>query len=152
MIEDHGTSLLEGPVGLAYNSLKELTDAGGKASFRNLVSLRKHVNDSLMFGAGTQGTKQLNSIKGLLDNMLDSDDILARIVPTEDLTKVDIDILAAAAKLRKTANDDYRKGISRFEDLSNIGVIRSIQDLKAFGDVTPRAISDRFFTKVVKPD
>ena len=152
MIEDHGTSLLEGSVGLAYNSLKELTDKGGKASFRNLVSLRKHVNDSLMFGAGTQGTKQLNSIKGLLDTMLDGDDILKSLVPTAKLSKTDIDMLSAAGKLRKTANDDYRKGISKYEELSNLGVIRSIQDLKAFGDATPRAISDRFFTKVVKPD
>ena len=152
MIEDHGTSLLEGSVGLAYNSLKELTDKGGKASFRNLVSLRKHVNDSLMFGAGTQGTKQLNSIKGLLDTMLSSDDILKSLVPTAKLSKTDIDMLSAAGQLRKTANDDYRKGISKYEELSNLGVIRSIQDLKAFGDATPRAISDRFFTKVVKPD
>ena len=60
MIEDHGTSLLEGSVGLAYNSLKEFNaKSEGKASFRNLVSLRKHVNDSLMFGAGTQGTKAI---------------------------------------------------------------------------------------------
>ena len=154
MIEDHGTSLLEGSVGLAYNSLKELTDAGGKASFRNLVSLRKHVNDSLMFGAGTQGTKQLNSLKGLLDNMLDSDDIINRLVlPTDiNLPPNTRKILAKAAKLRKTANDNYRKGISRFEDLSNIGVIRSIQDLKAFGDAGPQAISDGFFSKVIKPD
>jgi hypothetical protein len=150
MIEDHGTSLLEGSVGLAYNSLKELTDQGGKASFRNLVSLRKHVNDSLMFGAGTQGTRQLNSLKGLLDNMLDKDDILSNL--TGRLSEDDLNILGQAAKLRKLANDDYRKGISRFEDLSNLGVIRSIQDLKAFGDTSPRAISDQFFTKVVRPD
>tara|TARA_R110002124_G_scaffold286413_1_gene467265 strand:- start:40 stop:3090 length:3051 start_codon:yes stop_codon:yes gene_type:complete len=153
MIEDHGTSLLEGPVGLAYNALKEFgAKSEGRASFRNLVSLRKHVNDSLMFGAGTQGTRQLNSIKGLLDNMLDSDDILQSISFTGRLTPDEVKILAGAADLRKTANDNYRKGISRFEDLSNIGVIRSIQDLKAFGDATPRAISDRFFTKVVQPD
>tara|TARA_R110000803_G_scaffold38019_1_gene82062 strand:- start:38 stop:3109 length:3072 start_codon:yes stop_codon:yes gene_type:complete len=153
MIEEHSTSLLEGPVGLAYNALTEFgAKSEGRASFRNLVSLRKHVNDSLMFGAGTQGTKQLDSVKGLIDNMLDGENILDAMTFTGRLSTEDAGFLSSAAKMRKIANDEYRKGITKFEDVSRLGVIGEIKNLKKLSDAGPREISDKFFSKVVQKD
>jgi len=148
--EDFGDTLLEGPVGTAYKSLKEFSkNQQGKASFRNIVNLRKNVNDELMFGSSTAGTKQLEEIRSALDNMLDDKTILDNIsglLPEEQI------IVQNASKLRLKQQDQYKKGIKRFEDLSRLGVIKSINELKSFGDADPTAIADRFFKKVVKND
>ena len=124
MIEEHSTALLEGPIGLAHKALVDFSANGeGRASFRNLVSLRKHVNDSLMFGAGTQGTKQLTSVKGLIDDMLDDQGIPLQMEFTgAKILPENADILAEAAKIRKIANSEYRKGISKYEKVSRLGL------------------------------
>ena len=141
---------MEGPVGTAYDALKGFQkNQQGKASFKNLVNLRKNVNDELMFGSSTAGTKQLDEIKSALDTMLNDDTILNGVT---GLNKTDKGLLVDAAKRRLTQQNMYKEGIKRFEELSNIGVIKSINGLKSFGDASPREISDKFFKKVVQND
>ena len=148
--EDFGRALLEGPVGTAYDALKGFQkNQQGKASFKNLVNLRKNVNDELMFGSSTAGTKQLDEIKGALDTMLNDATILDGVT---GLNKTDKGLLVSAAKRRLTQQNMYKDGIKRFEELSNIGVIKSINGLKAYGDTSPREISDQFFKKVIQND
>ncbi len=149
--EDFGRTLLEGPVGTAYDALKGFQkNQQGKASFKNLVNLRKNVNDELMFGSSTAGTKQLQEIRGALDTMLSDETILNGV--TGLTRKADKDLLVQAAKLRLTQQGVYKKGIQRFEDLSNIGVIKSINGLKSLAETSPREISDKFFKKVIQND
>ncbi len=148
--EDFGRALLEGPVGTAYDALKGFQkNQQGKASFKNLVNLRKNVNDELMFGSSTAGTKQLDEIKSALDTMLNDATILDGVT---GLKEADKSLLQQAAKRRLTQQNMYKEGIKRFEELSNIGVIKSINGLKSFGDASPREISDKFFKKVVQND
>ena len=148
--ENFGRTLLEGPVGTAFDALKGFQkNQQGKASFQNLVNLRKNVNDELMFGSSTAGTKQLDEIKGALDTMLNDKTILDGVT---GLNKTDKLLLQQAAKRRLTQQNMYKDGIKRFEELSNIGVIKSINGLKAFGDASPREISDKFFKKIVQND
>jgi len=148
--ENFGRALLEGPVGTAFDALKGFQkNQQGKASFKNLVNLRKNVNDELMFGSSTAGTKQLDEIKGALDTMLNDATILDGVT---GLNKTDKGLLVSAAKRRLTQQNMYKDGIKRFEELSNIGVIKSINGLKAFGDASPREISDKFFKKVIQND
>jgi len=148
--ENFGRALLEGPVGTAFDALKGFQkNQQGKASFKNLVNLRKNVNDELMFGSSTAGTKQLDEIKGALDTMLNDATILDGVT---GLNKTDKGLLVSAAKRRLTQQNMYKDGIKRFEELSNIGVIKSINGLKAYGDTSPREISDQFFKKVIQND
>ena len=149
--EDFGRALLEGPVATAYDALKGFQkNQQGRASFKNLVNLRKNVNDELMFGSSTAGTKQLQDIRGALDTMLDDETILKSVTGLSK--KADKDLLVQAAKLRLTQQGVYKKGIQRFEDLSSIGVIKSINGLKSLAETSPREISDKFFKKVIQND
>jgi hypothetical protein len=147
-LEDAGNiELLDPAVAVAYRTVNSYNN--GMASFRNLARLRKEVNDNLFFNPGlsTEGGKQLSTLRGILDNMLDSDDILnnlrANILPNER------SVLANAAKQRNFAISQYKEGIKRFEELSQLGIIRSINELKG---ESPRVVADKFFSRVVKPD
>lgn len=147
-LEDAGNiELLDPSVQTVLRTVRGYKD--NKASFRNLARLRKEVNDNRLFNPGisTEGGKQLDTLNGILNNMLDEEDILTRM--RANITQAERQTLASAAKQRKFAIDAYREGIQRFEKLSRLGVIRSINDLKG---EEPRVIADRFFSRVVKPD
>jgi hypothetical protein len=76
--ETSGLTLLPDELKIVRSALG---DFGDRASFRNLASLRKNVNDNLFFnpGVGTEASKQLTKVREILDAMLDGDNIIDSI-------------------------------------------------------------------------
>ncbi|MEL0015718.1 MAG: hypothetical protein VW715_10930 [Rhodospirillales bacterium] len=130
-----------------------LRGAKGNASFKEMANLRKSINDSLYFGGNvsTKARPILENIRGQIDTMMDGTNILDDIrVNTVGLTADEKQIIKAAADQRNFAIKEFRKGMSRFDDLSKFGIIRSVRDLQAFDGYEPRAVADRFFDKAIK--
>jgi hypothetical protein len=146
--ETSGLTLLPDELKIVRSALG---DFGDRASFRNLASLRKNVNDNLFFnpGVGTEASKQLTKVREILDAMLDGDNIIDSISLSGRVTPADKTILKKAADQRWDAIKKYKEGITRFEKLQDTGIIKSINGLKG---ESPRAIADQFFTKVIRPD
>lgn len=127
----------------------------GNASFTEMANLRKAINDSLYFGGNvsTKARGVLEGLRGQIDTMMDGKNILDDIrVNTAGLLPEEKQILKSAASQRKFAMDEFRKGMGRFEKLSDLGVIRSVRDLQGFDGYEPKAIADQFFSKVIKDD
>jgi hypothetical protein len=146
--EKSGLTLLPDELKIVRSALG---DFGDRASFRNLASLRKNVNDNLFFnpGVGTEASKQLTKVREILDAMLDGDNIIDSISLSGRVTPAEKTILKQAANQRWDAIKKYKEGITRFEKLQDTGIIKSINGLKG---ESPRAIADQFFTKVIRPD
>jgi hypothetical protein len=146
--EKSGLTLLPDELKIVRSALG---DFGDRASFRNLASLRKNVNDNLFFnpGVGTEASKQLTKVREILDAMLDGDNIIDSISLSGRVTPAEKTILKQAADQRWDAIKKYKEGITRFEKLQDTGIIKSINGLKG---ESPRAIADQFFTKVIRPD
>jgi hypothetical protein len=146
--ETSGLTLLPDELKIVRSALG---DFGDRASFRNLASLRKNVNDNLFFnpGVGTEASKQLTKVREILDAMLDGDNIIDSISLSGRVTPADKTILKQAADQRWDAIKKYKEGITRFEKLQDTGIIKSINGLKG---ESPRAIADQFFSKVIRPD
>ena len=128
---------------------------GNKMSFSDMATMRKAINDSLYFG-GPISTKAANTLKGMqsqIDDMMDGANILDDIrVGTGDLTIDEKNILKAAAKQRKFAISEFRKGMQKYEKLSDLGIIRSVKNLREVDGYGPKETSDRFYDKIVKAD
>jgi hypothetical protein len=146
--EKSGLTLLPDELKIVRSALG---DFGDRASFRNLASLRKNVNDNLFFnpGVGTEASKQLTKVREILDAMLDGDNIIDSISLSGRVTPAEKTILKQAADQRWDAIKKYKEGVLRFEKLQDTGIIKSINGLKG---ESPRAIADQFFSKVIRPD
>ena len=158
-LDDYMTEMrnLADPAAREIDTFLKTTNADG-ATFRDMSNLRKSINDSLYFG-GNVSTKARGVLEGLrnqIDDMMDTRKI-------EDMIDVnalrggkqgikDLENLQQAAKLRKDAMADYRKGIQRFEKLADLRLVRSVRDLARLDGYEPRAISDRFVDNVIKGD
>jgi hypothetical protein len=147
-ISESGITLLADELKIVKSALR---DFGGNASFRNLASLRKSVNDNLFFNPklATKAAQQLNIVRDQLDIMLSGDDIIKSISPSSLASTETKAALKEAAIQRKFSMDLFKKGIKPFEELQSNGIIKSIQGLKG---VSPSAIADQFFTKIIKTD
>ena len=143
-LETSGPTLLPDELKIVRSALG---DFGDMASFRNLATLRKTVNDNLFFNPvlKTDARKQLTKVREILDAMLDGDNIIDSI----RLTPENKNILKEAANQRWNAIKKYKEGITRFEKLQDAGIIKSINGLKG---ENPRAIADQFFTNIIRPD
>ena len=148
---------LADPAAKEIDIFLKTTNAEG-ATFKDLTNLRKSINDSLYFG-GNVSTKAfgvLESLRGQIDDMMDTRKI-ADMIDVNALRggkqgAKDLLNLEQAAKLRKKAMSDYRKGIQRFEKLAQLRLVRSVRDLSKLDGNEPRAISDRFVDNVIKGD
>jgi len=123
----------------------------GMLSFENMAQLRKTVNDNLFFNPSisTQGAKDLRRVRRVLDDMLDPANIT---ISAPSLRGTDAArIFEQAEILRNKAISAYRDGFKRFDELSNIGIIRSVNQLKQTENSAAK-ITDKFFEKVVQPD
>ena len=91
-----------------------------------MAQLRKTVNDNLFFNPSisTQGAKDLRRVRRVLDDMLDPANIT---ISAPSLRGTDAArIFEQAETLRNKAISAYRDGFKRFDELSNIGIIRSV--------------------------
>ena len=144
---------LADPAATEIDKFLKTTNAEG-ATFRDLSNLRKSINDSLYFG-GNVSTKAfgvLESLRGAIDDMMDTRLIENMIDPNALRGTADLKNLKLAAKKRKIAMANYREGIQRFEKLAQLRLIRSVRDLQRLDGYEPRAISDRFVDNVIKGD
>jgi len=146
---------LADPAAQQIDVFMRLAQDGNKMSFSDMAILRKGINDTLYFG-GPISTKAANVLDGMrtqIDDMMDGVNILDDIrVGTGQLTPDEKNILKAAAKQRNFAINDYRKGMQRFEKLSDFGIIRNVKDLKEADGYGPKAIADQFFNRIVRDD
>ena len=123
---------LADPAATEIDKFLKTTNAEG-ATFRDLSNLRKSINDSLYFG-GNVSTKAfgvLESLRGTIDDMMDTRLIENMIDPNALRGTADLQNLKLAAKKRKIAMTNYREGIQRFEKLSRLRLIRSVRDLQS---------------------
>jgi len=144
---------LADPAATEIDKFLKTTNAEG-ATFRDLSNLRKSINDSLYFG-GNVSTKAfgvLESLRGTIDDMMDTRLIENMIDPNALRGTADLQNLKLAAKKRKIAMANYREGIQRFEKLAQLRLIRSVRDLQRLDGYEPKAISDRFVDNVIKGD
>lgn len=146
---------LADPAAQQIDLFMRLAQDGNKMSFSDMATLRKGINDTLYFGGpiSTKAAGVLDGMRTQIDDMMDGVNILDDIrVGTGQLTPDEQDILQAAAKQRNFAIGDYRKGMQRFEKLSDFGIIRNVKDLKEADGYGPKAIADQFFRRIVRDD
>ena len=148
--------IFEGSRGLtdeAILSVKSFTDdfSDGMLSFENMATLRKTVNDNLFFNpaTSTQGLKGLRRLREKLDLMLDPANISIS-APSLRGTRA-AQVFSEAEILRNRAISGYRDGFKRFDELANVGIIRSVKQLKDSENGLEK-ITDKFFEKVVQAD
>jgi hypothetical protein len=146
---------LADPAAQQIDLFLRLAQDGNKMSFSDMATLRKGINDTLYFGGpiSTKAAGVLDGMRTQIDDMMDGVNILDDIrVGAGQLTPDEQDILQAAAKQRNFAIQDYRKGMQRFEKLSDFGIIRNVKDLKEADGYGPKAIADQFFRRIVRDD
>lgn len=120
---------------------------GDRASFSQISRTRKSINDYLFSPDVTPTVRlELTSLRNTLDDMLANAEISipkgVKLTPTQKNT------LKAAANQRKTAMDNYREGLKRFEALEKHGLIRSIRA----ATTEPEFTVDKFFSRIVEPN
>ena len=139
----------------ALESLKQETrdivtaikSLGDRASFSQISRTRKSINDYLFSPEVTPTVRlELNSLRNTLDDMLANAEI--SIPKGVILTSKQKKALKAAANQRKTAMDNYREGLKRFEALEKHGLIRSIRAATK----EPEFTVDKFFSRIVEPN
>lgn len=130
----------------------QATSGTGRASFNDLATLRKFVNDNLYFGGNlsTRAGKSLEEVREALDTMLNNKTILNSI-DNGALSEADQALLKSAAEQRNKAMENFRVGMDKFEKLERLGLVRQVGDLKDLGQgYGRRVVSDQFFDKAVK--
>jgi len=134
----------------AFEALKGLGDG---ASFRQVVLLRKQINDAFYSENALFRRELQDEIQGLtraLDNAVDGTN-LSNLSALKGLNQKQKDVLKEASTLRLDVMTRYKEGRKVFEDLDAFGVIRTLRN---FGPNSKRGKFeiDRFFDRVIKSD
>tara|TARA_R100001594_G_scaffold133668_1_gene174485 strand:- start:761 stop:3772 length:3012 start_codon:yes stop_codon:yes gene_type:complete len=124
-----------------------LKNQNNAASFSQLARARKNFNDILLFGP--TGSQELKTLKFAIDDIIESSEIAFakgyRGSGAQDLRNT----LTAAADARRTAINNYRQGIKRFEALEKHNAVRNVR--AASTTEGKEFYVDRFFEKIVVP-
>ena len=133
---------------LASNSLARNPDAPLTASFQQIARQRKLINDTL-FSAnyGSELAQDLYKLRDSFDYVLSAKNI---DIKTTGLPKETVRQLKDAIKLRDSAKIFYKEGMDTFDELSDMGVVREIAELRA-GNVKNYRV-DNLFTKIIRPN
>ncbi len=150
--------LLEPQLAAAIKKVKALKvgEDTYKATFTQLSSQRKIINDTLYYGTAdlsSEGRKQLGNLLKEFDRLLGADHLAASakgIDGLENIIKNNPQIkkqLKEIGKLRDDAAGFYKDGKVPFDDLEKFGVIRDMrQSYKTNGKFN----TDKFFDKIIK--
>lgn len=145
ILERQGSRTLMDPV--VNDAYTIVGDFGKNASFENLVSLRKFLTDNFYFNMNmsTKGHKDVDSLLGIVNDMLDDVNILDNVTGLNASQRMK---MAKASELLKGAHADFKKGMKRFDELSQLNIVRNIKEMRD----EPSRFVDQFFQNVVKND
>lgn len=139
--------------GTALQSLKQETkdiikgiqSFGERASFAQVSRMRKKINDYLFDPAITPTSRnEFLAFRDALDDMLANSKI--DIPEGVTLTSKQKEVLKKAATQRKTAMDNYREGLKRFEALEKHGLVRNVRAATK----EPEFELDKFYSRIVE--
>tara|TARA_R100001510_G_C7651746_1_gene209489 strand:- start:44 stop:2944 length:2901 start_codon:yes stop_codon:yes gene_type:complete len=150
--------LLEPQLAAAIKKVKALKvgEDTYKATFTQLSSQRKIINDTLYYGTAdlsSEGRKQLGNLLDEFDTLLSADHLAASakgVGGLENIIKNNPQIknqLEEIGKLRDKAAGFYRDGKKPFDDLEKFGVIR---DMRQSYNTNGKFNTDKFFDKIIK--
>ncbi len=134
----------------ALEALKGLGDA---ASFRQVVLLRKQINDAFYSENALFRRELAGEIQGLtrtLDDAVDGTN-LSNLPSLNKLSPKQKSKLEEASALRLDVMERYKQGRQLFEDLDAFGVIRTLRNYGPNSKKGKFEI-DRFFDRVIKAD
>ena len=150
--------LLEPQLAAAIKKVKALKvgEDTYKATFTQLSSQRKIINDTLYYGTAdlsSEGRKQLGNLLDEFDTLLSADHLAASakgVGGLENIIKNNPQIknqLKEIGKLRDKAAGFYKDGKKPFDDLEKFGVIR---DMRQSYNTNGKFNTDKFFDKIIK--
>ena len=147
LIEATGSAkVLPADVQVVLKGINDLHKTG-KASFTQIATQRKLVNDALFEKSlGPEATDQLFKLRDAFDKAISSDYLTQSV---KGLTGKQKTLVNNINKQRTIAFENYAAGMQKFDDLRTFGIVRDIrQAIKTDG----RFNADQFFSRIVRKD
>ena len=147
LIEATGSAkVLPAEVQIALKGIDDLNKTG-KASFAQIATQRKLVNDALFEkNLGPAATEQLFKLRDAFDSAISADYLTKNL---KGLSGSQRTLVNSINKQRDVSFVNYAQGMKKFDDLRTFGIVRDIkQSIKQDGKFN----ADQFFTKIVRKD